>query len=320
MEPPGSSNPVDVSLEGQLLRALLEHTGDRVFAQDNDGRIRYASLSLARSLGFDNPDQLIGQTDTHSESNGDGVIRVPLHDEHGEMVGTAGIGPAGGSGLDVEPDDRDLESVMQLLCAHAMELTGAEGTAIALLEGDELRFAASRGTPEHRHRRAARSGHQPRRPRAARRSLSDHARRARRSAHDQSRVDATGVRSIIAIPLRHAGSSVGVLMVLSHSANAFNDEQVRTLELLAPVVSAGMSHAAELQAKRAQVEALMRFRAIFEGASVGIVRVRPDGTAVEVNSAVLRMLGYDAEEHHSRASTCSPTPTTSTRRARTCAR
>lgn len=147
MEPPGRSNPVNGSLEGQLLRALLAHTGDRVFAQDNDGRIRYASLSLARSLGFDNPDQLIGRTDAALGPDGDGVIRVPLHDEHGEIVGTAGIGPAGGSGRHVVSDDRDLESVMQLLCAHAMELSGAEGTAIALLEGGQLRFAASRGTP-----------------------------------------------------------------------------------------------------------------------------------------------------------------------------
>ena len=297
MEPPSSSNPVDVSLEGQLLRALLEHTGDRVYAQDLDGRIRFASLSLARSLGFDDPEQLIGQTGTILGANGDGVMRVPLHDDQGEVVGTAGIGPGGGSGLDVEADDRDLESVMQLLCAHAMELTGAEGSAVALLEDDELRFAATRGTPEHRlgellDRDSSLGG----------RALRDGRSLITRDARDDqrtssSRVDATGVRSIIAIPLRHAGSSVGVLLVLSKSANAFDDEQVRTLELLAPVVSAGMSHAAELQAKRAQVQALMRFRAIFEGASVGIVRTRADGRALEVNSAVLRMLGYDAEEH-----------------------
>ena len=62
MEPPGRSDPVDASLEGQLLRALLAHTGDRVYAQDLDGRIRFASVSLARSLGFEDPEQLIGMS------------------------------------------------------------------------------------------------------------------------------------------------------------------------------------------------------------------------------------------------------------------
>jgi diguanylate cyclase (GGDEF)-like protein/PAS domain S-box-containing protein len=299
MEPPGRSNPADGSLEGQLLRALLEHTGDRVYAQDLDGRIRFASLSLARSLGFDDPDQLIGKTGAVLGANGDGVMRVPLHDDQGEVVGTAGIGPGGGSGLDVGTDDRDLKSVMHLLCAHAMELTGAEGSAVALLENGELRFAASRGTPEHRIGELLDQDKS-----LGGRALRDGRSLITRDARDDprtstSRVDATGVRSIIAIPLRHAGSSVGVLIVLSKSANAFDDEEVRTLELLAPVVSAGMSHTAELQAKRAQVEALMRFRAIFEGASVGIVRARADGRAIEVNAAVLRMLGYEAEEHTS---------------------
>ena len=78
-------------------------------------------------------------------------MRVPLHDQQGEVVGTAGIGPGQAAGAhDVEAHGQDLESVMQLLCAHAMELTGADGAAITLLEDGELRFAASRGTPEHR--------------------------------------------------------------------------------------------------------------------------------------------------------------------------
>ena len=54
--------------------------------------------------------------------------------------------------------------------------------------------------------------------------------------------------------------------------------------------------AAELAAKRGQVEMLARYRMIFEGASVGILRVDPAGHAVEANPAMEQMLGYTAAE------------------------
>ena len=54
--------------------------------------------------------------------------------------------------------------------------------------------------------------------------------------------------------------------------------------------------AAELAAKRGQVEMLARYRMIFEGASVGILRVDPGGHAVEANPAMEQMLGYTAAE------------------------
>ena len=54
--------------------------------------------------------------------------------------------------------------------------------------------------------------------------------------------------------------------------------------------------AAELAAKRGQVEMLARYRMIYEGASVGILRVDSGGHAVEANPAMERMLGYTAAE------------------------
>jgi len=198
---------------------------------------------------------------------------------------------------DVASADLDLESVMELLCTRTMELTGADGASVALLKDGALRFGASRGSPNH--------------PIGEELSLDESlgglAIRDRRSliSHDarqdprvnQARQRATGTRSMIAVPLLHAGNPVGTLLVLSHIPSAFDERDVRALELLSVVISAAMSHAAEFQAKREQVEALTRFRNIFEGASVGIVRVGADGRALEVNSAVLRMLGYSAEDH-----------------------
>src|SRR3954470_22926564 len=50
---------------------------------------------------------------------------------------------------DVATADLDLESVMGLLCERTMELTGADGAAVALMRNGQLRFGASRGTPDH---------------------------------------------------------------------------------------------------------------------------------------------------------------------------
>jgi diguanylate cyclase (GGDEF)-like protein/PAS domain S-box-containing protein/putative nucleotidyltransferase with HDIG domain len=45
-----------------------------------------------------------------------------------------------------------------------------------------------------------------------------------------------------------------------------------------------------------ELEALSRYRTMFEGASAGILRVRADGHIVEANPAMERMLGYTAAE------------------------
>jgi diguanylate cyclase (GGDEF)-like protein/PAS domain S-box-containing protein len=191
---------------------------------------------------------------------------------------------------DVATADLDIESVMGLLCERTMELTAADGATVALLKDGELSFGASRGSPDH--------------PVGELLSLDETlgglAIRDRRSliSHDTlgdprvnpDRVRTTNVRSMIAVPLLHRGNPVGTLLVLSHTPNAFDDEDVRTLELLSVVLSAAMSHAAEF-------EAMTRWRTVFDGSSVGMVRACADGRAREVNAAVLRMLGYSAEDH-----------------------
>ncbi len=46
----------------------------------------------------------------------------------------------------------------------------------------------------------------------------------------------------------------------------------------------------------AELKALTRYRTIFEGASVGIVRVDPDGRTAEANPAMAQMIGYTTSE------------------------
>ena len=342
----------DGSLQGRLLRALLAHSEEYLYVKDTEGRYRMASSSLARVLGLDGPDDLVGKHDrdllppefaaqvvandqailqageplVDDEQSGvfggheywNTTTKLPVRDDEGEIVGIVGLSRDMTNRIvaeralweqthrlhaiinaqrDVATAELDLDSVMNLLCARTMELTGAEGAAVALLDDGELRIGASHGSPEHVVGEALDLNN----------SLGGQAIRDRRSliCHDAltdrrvnaARVAATGVRSIIAVPLLHSGQPVGSLLVLAQSPQAFGDDDVRTLELFSVVISAAMSHASEFQAKREQVEALMRFRTIFEGASVGIVRIGADGRTLEVNEAVQQMLGYSAEEH-----------------------
>ena len=301
--PPGApSSQHEGSPEGRLLRAFLTRTEDYAYLRDAEGRFQMASAALARSLGPARAEQLVGKpVPDHLIADEE----TALLNERGEVVGIFGITadhPDSANRLrkiietqrDVASADLDLESVMGLLCERTLELTGADGAAVALLRDGELRFGASRGSPDHTVGEVL----------SLDQSLGGLAIRDRRSlvTHDarddpranQDRVRTTGVRSMVAVPLLHAGQPVGTLLVLAQAPNAFDDADVRTLELLSVVISAAMSHAAEF-------EALNRFRTVFEGASVGMVRARADGSAREVNEAILKMLGYTAEDHSTRS-------------------
>jgi PAS domain S-box-containing protein/diguanylate cyclase (GGDEF)-like protein len=56
------------------------------------------------------------------------------------------------------------------------------------------------------------------------------------------------------------------------------------------------SDLAEAESRRAEAEALTRYRTIFEGALMGIIRVDRTGQVLEVNPALEQMLGYTAAE------------------------
>ena len=101
----------------------------------------------------------------------------------------------------------------------------------------------------------------------------------------------------IGVPLLHRGRNVGSLSV---AKEAGTDEDCRTLELLAVLLSSAVSVAAEREARREQVEALARFETIFEQAPIGIGLVSLDGRLVNTNSVMRDISGRSAEELASR--------------------
>ncbi len=190
----------------------------------------------------------------------------------------------------------DLKAVMQRIADRTRELTGGTSAAVRLLDGDALVCGATSGAPEIA---------QPHRLPIAK-NLSGHAMRSGRSlvcydTESDDRVDSAlsrrrGVRSIIAVPLLHAGTAIGLLLLYGSEPNAFGERDVTLMELLSVILSAAMAHAAEFEAKRDQVQALARFEATFTGALTGMLLLDLDGKIIDSNPAIEQLLGHTHDE------------------------
>jgi signal transduction histidine kinase len=60
-----------------------------------------------------------------------------------------------------------------------------------------------------------------------------------------------GLRSMVVVPLYHRGGAVGVLKVLSIRPRAFSERDARALQLMAGLIGAAMSNAAEFESRQA---------------------------------------------------------------------
>jgi diguanylate cyclase (GGDEF)-like protein/PAS domain S-box-containing protein len=196
---------------------------------------------------------------------------------------------------DIAVTDLDARTVMHRICERTQELTGAGAASVLLARDDAFVHEAATGFM------AARVGqlvplegtvtgwvHEHDEPTVCADTLTDP--RAGELAIQR------GIRSMVVVPLHHGDERVGQLQVLSELPGAFSEADVGTLELLTVVLSSAMSHAAEYEAKRDQVEALALFEAVYEGAPIGVVLLSLDGNVVESNPAFCEMLGYTAEE------------------------
>jgi PAS domain S-box-containing protein len=115
-----------------------------------------------------------------------------------------------------------------------------------------------------------------------------------------------GARSMVVVPLKRRAATVGVLKVFSPQPKAFDEEDVRTLQLMAGLVGSVLAQAAEYdekqnlllqrtQAMESLRESEERFRLLAESAFEGIA-ISIDGIIKEVNQEFCRMFGYQYED------------------------
>jgi PAS domain S-box-containing protein len=165
----------------------------------------------------------------------------------------------------------ELDEMMRLLCERARVLCGADGAAVALVEGDIVEYRVATGSVEsYVGMRLKVEG-----------SLTGTAlQRGEVMRTDDSeadvRVDArstrkVGARSMICVPLWRETRPVGVLNVISRRANAFDDRDVRMLELMAGLLGAALGNAAEAKERQelmdqrtAALTALQESQELFE--------------------------------------------------------
>jgi diguanylate cyclase (GGDEF)-like protein/PAS domain S-box-containing protein len=191
--------------------------------------------------------------------------------------------------------DGDLQTVMQLIAERSQAIIGADGAMVNLIVGENLHTRAATGTAT-----AVFDAVRPVASSVARFAIQSRQPLLISDAPNDPRVNQelrakVGDQSLICVPLRNGAEVIGTLNVMSCDTDArLNDDDREILEMLSVVLSAAIARAAQLDARQEEARALTRFRTLFEGASIGIVRLSREGSIVEVNPAVEQMLETDA--------------------------
>jgi N-acetylmuramoyl-L-alanine amidase len=129
-----------------------------------------------------------------------------------------------------------LDEVLQLVAERALTLTGADGIAIAMAEGNAIVCRASAGTiaPEPGARLDPKSGFSGACLRTGGIVRCDDSENDPRVNVQVCRV--LGTRSIVAVPIASARGTIGLLEAFSAEPHGFNDSDVRSLNLLAELI------------------------------------------------------------------------------------
>jgi GAF domain-containing protein len=135
----------------------------------------------------------------------------------------------------------DLEPAIGVITERAQALTGATGAAIGLRKGQEVicRARAGRTAPDLGVRLQTESGVSAQCLRTGEVVLCSN---AEDDPHaDRLSCQRLGVRSILAAPLRQSHRTLGIFEVLSAVPNAFNSQDVATMQLLSSVMVAAIA-------------------------------------------------------------------------------
>ncbi|MBD3619014.1 MAG: GGDEF domain-containing protein [Chromatiales bacterium] len=137
----------------------------------------------------------------------------------------------------------DFEGIIAHVARESQAMTGADGAVVELLEDDEMVYAAVTGIADHLHglrlkRDSSLSGLCVTDARVLYCDDSETDERVDREACRK-----VGLRSMIVVPLIHAGEAVGVLKVMSCEPSAFGAEDARILLYMSELIAAAMYNA-----------------------------------------------------------------------------
>lgn len=200
-----------------------------------------------------------------------------------------------------------VDRAMQIVADQACALTGAAGVLVELAEGEELVCRAVSGiaTPHLGSRIRTGASAPARSVRTGEVFRCDDSERGEHAEQEACR--RVGARSLIAAPLPGHERVFGALTIYSAEPEAFDEEDAAVVRLLGRLLAGSIGEARRLaamevllqeneRATSALAESEGRFRAIFDGAPIGVALVGLDGCAVEVNEVLERQLGCTADE------------------------
>jgi len=147
------------------------------------------------------------------------------------------------------PEQFVLDEVLQLVSERALAITGTDGVAIALAEGDEIRCRAAAGSiaPDVGARLDPSSGFSGACLRTGLIVRCDDSEKDPRV--DRNACRRMGLRSIVAVPLMSERGVIGLLEAFCSEPFGFNDSDVRSLSLLAELILAALKPEEETSAE-----------------------------------------------------------------------
>ncbi|MDT8306083.1 MAG: GAF domain-containing protein [Anaerolineae bacterium] len=181
----------------------------------------------------------------------------------------------------------DQRSVAEVAVETIQELTGWPALAILVPQGDTLVVRAATGLLE-----PARGAEMPLDAGyAGGAHSSGKARLVRDLEAEPGYYRLEGMRSMVAVPLRR-GERLGVFLAGSDKPDAFGEEDLRMVELLAEAVALGMANAQLFQAVS---EEQTRLQALIQSSRDGIMLVGVDRRLLVVNPRALAYWGLPGE-------------------------
>lgn len=201
----------------------------------------------------------------------------------------------------------DLEAFLELVVYRLDALTGATGSVIELVDGDDMVYRAGSGvTRAHVGLRLKRNS-----------SISGLCVRTREVLHcvdseTDERVDREaciriGVRSMVVAPLFFEGKAIGVLKAMSSSPRAFSGADIQTLQLMAGLTGSAIAHQSAFSAKEILLSELKtasaeievnerRTRTVIESAHDAFVSINSSGHITAWNRQAEVTFGWSRQE------------------------
>jgi len=102
-----------------------------------------------------------------------------------------------------------------------------------------------------------------------------------------------GTKSYLSIPIYLKLNVVGVINITSPYKDVFNKDELDLLELVAKQIETAIKNARQTEALK---ESESRYRTLFENVPTGIYRTTPEGKILDINPALIKMLGYSSME------------------------